>query len=363
MLFKTIKSILLLLFLVFYSNLINAQEIRVIDNKGTKVTVRNNQVSLSNISPIFPIEGDIWFDNSDTNHIITKIYDDATWRLVNTKVSLLQDEDGDTTIRVEANSDEDIIRFKTGDSNPNRQILRINNPGLFSGSNSNSAIFGLESNSSNEFDGRLRITAGNNDTFDDSQGASIDVHGNNTTANAGRIDLIAGSQASGNDLALTIWGNNGESPPTSSARLVMTGQGNIGIGNSNPNSNAILDLTNTQNFGMILPLVSDYGDVTLPTDGMVIYASSKNNAYLRGNSSWKPMAYNTVSSELIFDGDDDVSTTNDNYRYVSLVVNGNWKVIRYDKTDVNIENITTIASNSGQVTQPSTLAECSALSF
>lgn len=360
---QKVTTILLFFILSFSYNISKAQEVRVIDNKGTKVTVRNNQVSLSNTNPLFPIEGDIWFDNSDVDHIVTKIYDDATWRLVNTKVKLLQDTDGDTTIKVEENSDEDIIRFTTGDSNPNRQVLRISNPGLFSGSNSNSAIFGLESNSSNEFDSRLRITAGNNDTFDDSQGASIDFHGNNTTANAGRIDLIAGSEASGSNLALTIWGNNGDSTPTSSARFVITGQGNVGIGNSSPSSNAILDLTNTQNFGMILPIVSNSGDIVTPEDGMIVYASSKNNAYLRGNSYWKPMAYNTVSSELLFDGEDDISTSNDNYRYVSLVVNGSWKVIRYDKTDVNVENITTIATNSGQISQPSTLAECSALSF
>lgn len=363
MLDKTVISFLSFIILCFYCGYINAQEITVIDNKGTKITVRNNQVSLSSTNPLDPIEGDIWFDNSDVNHIVTKIYDDATWRLVNTKVNLLQDADGDTTIKVEENSDEDIIRLTTGDSNPNRQIIRISNPGLFSGTSSNSAIFGLESNSSNQFDSRLRITAGNNDTFDDSQGASIDIHGNHTTDNLGRIDLIAGSQASGSNLALTIWGNDGASTPTSSERIVMTGQGNVGIGNNAPSTSAILDLSNTQNFGMVLPTVSSTGDVISPDDGMIIFASANNNAYLRGNSSWKPMAYNTVSSELIFDGEDDVSTSNDNYRYVSLVVNGNWKVIRYDKTDVNVENTATIATNTGQVTQPVTLAECSALNF
>jgi hypothetical protein len=357
------KRFTLVIICIIFIQISYAQEVEVVNSKGTKVIARNNQVTLSSTTPTSPVIADVWFDNTDANNVITKIFDGTNWVLVNTKVKLLQDDDGDTTITVEKNNDEDIIRFSTGDTNTNRQLLRIKNPGLFSNISTKSAILGLEANESNNFDGRLRISAGNDDTFDDSQGASIDLHGNSTTANTGRVDLIAGANASGNNLAFTVWGNNGASTPLSSARIVMTGKGNVGIGNSSPNTEAILDLTNTQKLAFLLPTETEASEIVTPTNGMLLYSSTNKNAYLRADNSWKPIAYNSVSNELIFDGDNDADTTNDNYRYISLVVNGNWKVIRYDKTDVNIEDSATATTNPGQVNQPTTLAECSALTF
>lgn len=56
------------------------QEVRVIDNKGTIHKIRNNQVTTSNIQPIDPLENDVWFDNTDVNNLITKIWDGNAWR-------------------------------------------------------------------------------------------------------------------------------------------------------------------------------------------------------------------------------------------------------------------------------------------
>lgn len=75
------------------------------------------------------------------------------------------------------------------------------------------------------------------------------------------------------------------------------------------------------------------------------------------------LAFNKVENELIFDGDDDTNPANDNYRYVSLKINEEWQVIRYNKTDVNIEHIATFSNNPGQTTQPTTLATCTALTY
>lgn len=357
------KRFTLFIIYIIFIQISYAQEVEVVNSKGTKVIARNNQVTISSTTPTSPVLADVWFDNTDANNVITKIFDGTNWVLINTKVNLLQDDDGDTTVTVEKNTDEDIIRFGTGNTNANRQLLRINNPGVFSGIGSKSAILGLEANESNNFDGRLRISAGNNDTFNDAQGASIDLHGNSTTANTGRIDLIAGSSASGTNLAFTLWGNDGASTPLSSARLVMTGKGNVGIGNASPNSEAVLDLTNTQQLAFLLPSEENTATITTPVDGMLLYASNKNNAYLRANDNWKAIAFNSVANELIFDGDDDADSSNDNYRYVSLTINGNWKVIRYDKTDVNVEDTATVATNPGQGNQPTTLAECTSLTF
>ncbi len=65
------------LFFFFISNA-KAQEIRIIDNKGTINNVRNNNVTVSAIAPIGPVENDIWFDTSTTPNEI-KIYDGTTW--------------------------------------------------------------------------------------------------------------------------------------------------------------------------------------------------------------------------------------------------------------------------------------------
>ncbi len=76
------------------------------------------------------------------------------------------------------------------------------------------------------YDRRLRITAGNADTANNDQGASIDLHGNDH-ANAGRLDLVAGR---GNDI--TFW----SSPAGTGAlqRMTLDDNGNVGIGTTDP---------------------------------------------------------------------------------------------------------------------------------
>ena len=210
------KGVLKILIFILCANCIqisSAQEIRVIDNKGTLKTAINNHVTTSATAPTAPLIADIWFDNTDLDKIRTKIYDGTNWKLVNTKVELL------------------------------------------------------------------------------------------------------------------------------------------------------LDLTNTQKLALLLPTETNTTEITVPNEGMVIYSSTNNNAYLRADNTWKPIAFNSVDNELIFDGDDDADATNDNFRYVSLIINGDWKVIRYDKTDANVEDIATQTNNASQTTQPITLAACTALTY
>lgn len=78
---KHIKAFILTCALVFTFIKTNAQQVRVIDNKGTKQTVNNNSVTTSTTAPINPVENDIWFDNSNPTNILTKIYDadTTTW--------------------------------------------------------------------------------------------------------------------------------------------------------------------------------------------------------------------------------------------------------------------------------------------
>lgn len=430
------------------SSSIYAQEIRVIDNKGTLQDVTVNKVSTSNTAPSNPVEGDVWFDTS-TN--ISKIYDGSIWKTidedkvststtvpttpvegdvwfdsVNDSIKIYDGSDwkilssievdgdttneiqgidtlalqGDTLLQISLEGDEEPVKtidlsvlnsndwkvdgnlgttagsnfigttdaqdlvFKTN----NQERLRIKegdsarvllaNPGDFAFPGlSSSAVIGIDGTNHS----RLRITAGDDETYNDSKGASIDLHGNSSSANTGVLDLVAGSSADSSKAAIKFWTNTDGSTQQTSA--VITGEGNMGIGNSTPNTNAILDLTNSSDKAFLLPTETLPTNINSPTDGMLVYSSDNDNAYLRADSAWKPIAYNAVTNELIFDGDDDANTSNDDYYYVSMEINGDWKVIRYNKTDVNDEDEATVTNNSGQTTQPTDLATCTGLTF
>lgn len=77
-----------------------------------------------------------------------------------------------------------------------------------------------------------------------------------------------------------------------------------------------------------------------------------------GKATWA-LAYNSVENELIFEG----TGANINFYYVSMLIDNNWKVIKYDKTDVNIEDEATISNNTGQTSQPVTLVACESLTY
>ncbi|MCD8407515.1 hypothetical protein LNI96_06205 [Tenacibaculum dicentrarchi] len=70
----TCKKKLLLLVFTFVSFKINAQQFKVVDNKGTINTVNNNTVTSATSAPLNPLEGDIWIDTNSPNDVIN-IYD------------------------------------------------------------------------------------------------------------------------------------------------------------------------------------------------------------------------------------------------------------------------------------------------
>ncbi|WP_440121198.1 hypothetical protein [Tenacibaculum sp. Ill] len=81
--YKNIKHINLFILtfaLVLLSFGANAQEVRVIDNKGTIQTVNNNTVTTSTTAPTNPVENDVWFDTTNSQ---IKIYDTVNgWKLI-----------------------------------------------------------------------------------------------------------------------------------------------------------------------------------------------------------------------------------------------------------------------------------------
>jgi len=86
-----------------------------------------------------------------------------------------------------------------------------------------SAVLGINGTS-----GRLRITAGDDDTFDNSLGASLDLHGNGAENGfEGRLDLVAGSGASTTEQGINFYTGN-------ALRATFLGNGNVGINEPNP---------------------------------------------------------------------------------------------------------------------------------
>lgn len=87
------KNIVFCIFFVLsfvFNAKVSAQEVRVIDNKGTIQTVNNNRVFTSATDPNLPtpitVENDIWFDTSSVPSAI-KIWDGASWLNLSTNVS------------------------------------------------------------------------------------------------------------------------------------------------------------------------------------------------------------------------------------------------------------------------------------
>ncbi|WP_159086001.1 beta strand repeat-containing protein [Flavobacterium faecale] len=69
---------------VFFVQIGSAQEVTVINQKGTKIKVVNNKVTTSATAPTAPFENDVWFDSSTTPSTI-KIYDGTVWLIMEHK--------------------------------------------------------------------------------------------------------------------------------------------------------------------------------------------------------------------------------------------------------------------------------------
>ncbi|MBE7647605.1 hypothetical protein [Tenacibaculum finnmarkense] len=77
---------LLFVFSLFFISLkINAQQFKVVDNKGTINTVFKNTVTTGTL-PTTPIEGDVWFDTANSE---IKIYDGTVWKKITNTNPLL----------------------------------------------------------------------------------------------------------------------------------------------------------------------------------------------------------------------------------------------------------------------------------
>jgi hypothetical protein len=302
MFLKAAQKILIFILFAICMHKTVAQEIRVIDNKGTLEKVNNNIVTSSELAPTTPapFKGDIWINNVSTPNTI-KIYNDASWQdITHTGAKGSVFFAATNGVPSENNNqfywDNTNNKLGVGTNSPTNKLEVSGTIGTQGILISNGTVGKPSFTFKNDTDtGIFRPN------FEDEMGFA-----------AGGIEAIHIEEDSNKTL--------------------------VTIKHTIKLEEQLLDETNSSG-----------------TVGQVLKATAT-------GTKWA-LAFNFVENELIFDGDDDANAKNDNYRYVSLKINGEWKVVRYDKTDVNVEVVATVSNNPGQTTQPTTLAVCTALKY
>lgn len=243
----------------------------------------------------------------------------------------LIDADGDTQIQVEEGTNDDTIRFDTAgieraviDAAGNIGIGGVANPQA-------------ELHFSNILDNRKLILWQNNSfTNDDHQFYGFGISEGTLRYH---VPQVADHVFFG-----------GTSSTTSNELIRIKGTGNVGIGGLGAN-NIPYTLT-VSGTAQVTGAIHD-SDGDAGTTGQVLSSTVTGTDWINTT--------NTITNEMIFDGEDDTSGTYDDYYYISMLINGtDWKVVRYDKTDVNAE---AEAMGTGAGNQPITLADCIALTF
>lgn len=72
--------IVAILLYMFIPLLVQGQEVLVINNKGTKILVRNTSISTGTTAPATPVIGDVWFDTSVPDHQRVMVWTKTIWK-------------------------------------------------------------------------------------------------------------------------------------------------------------------------------------------------------------------------------------------------------------------------------------------
>ena len=266
-----------------------AQELRVIDNKGSLVVVNNTRVTSDATPPSDPLENDIWIDttsntvkvwegtplnawqemasirnwisatNSGTyaiDHLVSyngAIYKNITgtntdiapdlditnWEVL--KSSILSDADGDTKIQVEESADEDLIRFDLAGTE--KFVMRGST--IEPVNNGNSVFIGENAGLNDNLTNNQNIAIGTNTLRDNvaafqnvaiGQNALLVNTGGHNNFALGRNSLLANTVGDvnvglgGNTLSSNINGEGNLAIGASSLSGNISGDNNVAIG-------------------------------------------------------------------------------------------------------------------------------------
>jgi hypothetical protein len=175
-----------------------------------------------------------------------------------------------------------------------------------------SNLIGVNSPSNDQ---RLRITAGSTDPMSGADGAAIDLHGNNTVGNRGKVDLVAGSAANGTNPAVSVWTYDASGTQNSTINVTGDGLTGIGVNLTNPTHRLHVegDARVTQ-----MPLKQ-------PEDAIVFAARQSNpategelrelpisnnpNQYLAGDGNWHNLPTLLTTNSLVFTNPNTITST------------------------------------------------------
>lgn len=191
-----------------------------------------------------------------------------------------------------------------------------------------SSVIGV--NSVNNNDQRLRITAGNSDPMNGSNGAAIDLHGNNTLQNQGRVDLVSGSSASGINTAVSIW-----TYPTTGIQqqsINVTGDGMVGIGNNiapthllHIDGNARVTVMPTKQPEDAIVFTARQNNASTEGELRELPISNNMNDYLAGDGTWHKIPTSPTITNLLKNNNNNTmtSTVNGQASTADIITNNN----------------------------------------
>ncbi|MDE0535414.1 hypothetical protein [Tenacibaculum sp. L6] len=286
---KHIKTFILTFALVLFTLSTNAQEVRVIDNKGTIQKINNNLVNTTNDGnpPPNPVEGDVWFDT--TNNEI-KVYDTADgWKLITstTAQNIYTVDDNLTSDRI-LNGNGNSLDF----TNFSRFDIR------------NSGFTNIESTGSIA----LRATGGLIDLIGSDTRINEDlileknlVDINNSPGTPGQILTSTGSGVDWIDNpALNNWLITGNTGTTNTNFLGTIDDVKMQI---RSNNTPMLEFGRRQTLGLNEPTRTDYNN---PNQSLVYLNGSDGVSALQfradGASFYKPMFYTTSNGSFRLKG-------------------------------------------------------------
>lgn len=227
-----IKYIMFLVYCVGFIKNTNAQNVRVIDNKGTIKTVRNNNVTFTgSTAPANPVEGDVWI-NSDTG--ITQVYDSTLdpeiWRTIG-------DNLGNHTATQNIKTNGNWI----SNDGTNNGMFTLNNGRVGFGTNDPQA--------------EIHVNHGGVRFDRTSDPAYLMLHRKNETGTALKSFLLGVKARVGSGEFYIGDMSSDTSVDASIIRFLISTDGNVGIQNTNPN--VLLDVNGSIEYAGALTNVAD----------------------------------------------------------------------------------------------------------